>query len=291
VSVMCKLSIMVNDILCSIKVCERPVRARGMCKGHYDRWSKGGDLTSPIKRIAKERLSCLEEECDRLTKARGRCEKHDKQNRRGRIKCLLCDNLFFRGKGQKFCRECKETARRNKPIPRDRVATKFLSSVPVEAELRFWSYVDIRGEDVCWEWTGGRNLKPNLPYGRFKFFGVEYKAHRIAFFLTHGVDAQVARHTCDNPPCCNPYHIEDGSIKDNVSDRYLRKRDRAQVADQHHSAKLTLVLAEEIRRRRMDGEKGQDLAKEFGVSQATISLVSRGLSYSSAEYVPRLQRG
>ena len=33
---------------CSVPDCDRPSRERGMCHSHYTRWSRGGDISTPI---------------------------------------------------------------------------------------------------------------------------------------------------------------------------------------------------------------------------------------------------
>lgn len=85
-------------------------------------------------------------------------------------------------------------------------------------EERFWSKVDRRGPDDCWEWTAyvGDN-----GYGQF-WDGVRLvKSHRFAYLVTKGFIAPglVADHTCHNEAectnvpchhraCCNPAHLE-----------------------------------------------------------------------------------
>ena len=90
------------------------------------------------------------------------------------------------------------------------------------AEARFWARVDATaGFDACWPWTGAR--KPN-GYGVFERMG----AHRFALELRLGRPigpGLQACHTCDNPPCCNPTHLFEGSAQDNVTDRHQKGRD------------------------------------------------------------------
>jgi hypothetical protein len=50
----------------------------------------------------------------------------------------------------------------------------------------------------------------------------------------------------------------------------------------HHSAKLTAEIAAECRRRNAAGETQVVLAREFGVTQGTISLVIRGQTWRHA---------
>lgn len=156
--------------------------------------------------------------------------------------------------------------------------------------IRFRSKVAVGDPDACWPWTGGRGLPPALPYGRFKVQRREVKAHRVAFLLEYGWEPEVGRHSCDFPPCCNPGHILDGTAQDNVHDRFARARDRCQVAGEHHAAKLTFEQAQEIRRRRADGEAGRRLADEFGVNDSLISRLVHGVSYTTSVYIPRESR-
>lgn len=88
-------------------------------------------------------------------------------------------------------------------------------------ERRFWSYVDVRGSDECWEWKGGRSRQ----YGYFKLDGKRVLAHRHSFFLKHGhLPTNNALHSCDNPPCVNPNHLRDGTQLENMQDAKQRGR-------------------------------------------------------------------
>lgn len=92
---------------------------------------------------------------------------------------------------------------------------------------RFWTWVDKRDPDECWEWQGSRNKQH---YGRVMANGRVQLAHRLAYELAHGaVPEQLILHACDNPPCVNPAHLFPGSQADNVRDmiakgRYWRDR-------------------------------------------------------------------
>lgn len=98
----------------------------------------------------------------------------------------------------------------------------------------FWAYVR-RSDDpnACWEWTRKRLKKNGV-----RTYGVTYQgrrpngkqiavlAHRVAYQLTHGVVlvGGVVRHSCDNPPCCNPNHLAFGTQKDNMQDAKQKGR-------------------------------------------------------------------
>lgn len=82
----------------------------------------------------------------------------------------------------------------------------------------------------CWEWAGTRNAGE---YGVIDFC-VDYKrgsitAHRAMLACTGKIPffgrAIIARHSCDNPPCCNPEHLLPGTQKQNLDD--MRARGRA----------------------------------------------------------------
>lgn len=67
--------------ICSIPDCEKPLNARGWCKGHYYRWSRYGDPlgSAPpeaFKRPSKPTETCSIDECERPRYSRGWCEPH-----------------------------------------------------------------------------------------------------------------------------------------------------------------------------------------------------------------------
>ena len=86
---------------------------------------------------------------------------------------------------------------------------------------KFWLNVQVGDDADCWEWQRGKSA---AGYGQmWTGYKVEY-AHRIAFYLTWGYDPHECRHSCDNPPCCNPSHLLDGTRLDNVHDSIERGR-------------------------------------------------------------------
>lgn len=98
---------------------------------------------------------------------------------------------------------------------------------------RFHAKVNVRGPDDCWPWTGTRLPKGYgcLARGGDSTGQPPLKAHRVAWALANSVDPltmpteQVIRHfVCDWSPCCNPAHLEDGTMKENNEDTALRGR-------------------------------------------------------------------
>lgn len=139
---------------------------------------------------------------------------------------------------------------------------------------RFWSKVDRRGPEECWEWTAGRQSDG---YGRFREGGrssPNLGAHRVAYVLAHGpiVRGLWVLHKCDNPPCCNPAHLRLGTHEDNMRDMAEKGRSCTdQLGSKGHNAKLTEADVESIRIDAARGIQQKLLALKFHVSKGSIS--------------------
>lgn len=171
----------------------------------------------------------------------------------------------------------------------------------------FWSKVDIREEDDCWEWMMGKDRDG---YGKFWHIGQSCLAHRVAWVLTNGniPSGLLICHTCDNPGCVNPRHLFQGTPKDNTSDMY--RKGRAIVGEKHwthiHPEKLaygkrngrythpekipygeksgTNKLTEKqvflILELWNQGVTQVEIAFRFNIAQQTVSDICRGNSWS-----------
>lgn len=90
-----------------------------------------------------------------------------------------------------------------------------------------WELIDrSAGPDACWPWQGQRDRDG---YGRFWLDGQPGRSATIAsrFVLTAKLGrplAGLACHTCDNPPCCNPDHLYEGTHQTNRQDSLARDR-------------------------------------------------------------------
>jgi hypothetical protein len=150
---------------------------------------------------------------------------------------------------------------------------------------RFWSKVDrSAGPDACWPWIASRN-EARGGYGDFNLGGVCYGAHRIAFFVASGYMApNDTCHKCDNPPCCNPAHLYDGTRKQNAQDAArqgrIGKYDRR--GERNPSAKLTAAAVEFIRSELSNGVSVRALADQFSVSKTAIYLIKKGANWPKA---------
>ncbi len=93
-----------------------------------------------------------------------------------------------------------------------------------DAAERFWEKVDKRGPNDCWDWLAASRTPAG--YGVFRENGRNHIASRYAYTLHYGpISAQnYVLHSCDNPLCCNPAHLRQGTQLDNVHDAIERRR-------------------------------------------------------------------
>lgn len=80
---------------------------------------------------------------------------------------------------------------------------------------RFWSKVDRRGPDDCWEWQGYRL---SSGYGQIRIAGTKWLAHRLAYVVNVGPipEGLTIDHLCRNRACVNPVHLEVVTRGENV---------------------------------------------------------------------------
>ena len=105
------------------------------------------------------------------------------------------------------------------------------------------------GEDIkqCWEWQGWRDNKGR---GRIKVKGTKIYSHRFSFHIYNGYLPEkplVIRHTCDNPSCCNPYHLIPGTSKDNSRDMMVRRRNPPKKLDWEKAAEIRYLLKDKVK--------------------------------------------
>lgn len=151
-----------------------------------------------------------------------------------------------------------------------------------DPEDRFWSYVDRRGPDECWNWTGPVDSEG---YGQIYWEGRLVGAARLMLMfqgedLAEGV---CALHTCDNPPCINPRHLFPGTKKVNSDDMKAKGRERKALGTANCKARLNDRLIHEIR---STGEGTCLLARRLGVNRTTIQRARRGRSWKHVDAAP-----
>lgn len=144
------------------------------------------------------------------------------------------------------------------------------------------------GEGPCVEWPGSHY---SFGHGRVELGrGRSVGAHRIVYAIALDISLDdlagvVIRHTCDNPPCVSPAHLQSGTQRDNVQD--MIDRGRASHGERHGMARLTAEQVRDIRRRHVPGvnrwHRGNtaELCAEFGISDSQLGAIVHGQRWAS----------
>jgi hypothetical protein len=134
-------------------------------------------------------------------------------------------------------------------------------------------------------------LVPNFQYGIeypvCKIGGKYIKLGWLVLEKTKGPKPNpkmVMRHfVCGNSKCCNPRHLVWGTEKENMADKKRHGTEPDFSGTKNPNSKLTI---EDIRYIREHYKKGRgpyrrgnsaELASRFGVTQATITVVGKGM--------------
>lgn len=151
---------------------------------------------------------------------------------------------------------------------------------------RFWPKCDRSGgPTACWPW---QRSTTSSGYGKFGWTDPETGVHqtlhapRVAFFLTHGYWPQFACHSCDNPLCCNPAHIFDGTPADNMHDMWRKGRARPGRVPGKRNGRAKFAEADilAIRTRHAQGDiSTYKLAEQYGVVPSTVRKIIVGIAW------------
>lgn len=134
----------------------------------------------------------------------------------------------------------------------------------------------------CWIYTGNLDC---YGYGRInaKGIGITIKTHRLSWIINRGplTSEEFMCHRCDNPPCCNPDHLFIGDNSSNFKDMWRKNRGHICRGETHPTAKLSDGNVIAIKQFWKTGEfTQQSLGDKFGVSQAMISNIVHGKSWT-----------
>lgn len=190
--------------------------------------------------------------------------------------CSLKCRIAARGPLSFECRECGKQYLRPRWQVSQRSGAYFCSREcsfkhGKPFEKKFWDKIE--KTESCWLWHGTRS---DNGYGKVRYRDRQDLSHRVSYIIHKGEIpvGMVVRHKCDNPPCCNPDHLELGTVADNTCDKMMKQR-QAQGERQGH-AKFTTETVNEAKRLRSEGWTYLELERHFSISRQTISKAIRG---------------
>lgn len=159
----------------------------------------------------------------------------------------------------------------NKSTTSDDEKTAHQQCIDANLSRRFWAKVDQRGSDECWPWIGGKDSRG---YGGIWRNQHRVQAHRVSWEIANGRpprDGMVIMHSCDNPPCCNPAHLSEGTRRDNGADMVRKGRNDSRKGVLHHRTHLTENDVREIRSLHARGVRRKTIASDYRISLGAVA--------------------
>lgn len=175
----------------------------------------------------------------------------------------------------------------------DHVAVPFaehggpLAFLTEKQEARFWSKIE-RGEpDACWPWKAATAAGD---YGKFQITTgwrepgkpkqIHVRAPRLALALASRTwPTLYVLHSCDNPICCNPAHLREGTQSENIREMDARGRRGHKPLSAylrrdtgHPNAKVTSADIERMREMRLSGATVATVAAAFGIHHSRVHV-------------------
>lgn len=147
---------------------------------------------------------------------------------------------------------------------------------------RFWSKIKFDDPGNCWEWQAYRHPEG---YGKYKASATSLiSAHRYIYMELFGrlPSTLLVCHKCNNPSCVNPNHLYAGTNQDNTNDREAAGRGITFIkrGSQYGNAKLNEEKVAVIKQRLAAGHVSNEIAKDYGVSIALISMIKHGRNWT-----------
>jgi hypothetical protein len=176
------------------------------------------------------------------------------------------------------------------------VAERPLSAINrgLSDEQRFWKSVE--KTDGCWLWVASRDYDG---YGMFRgtISGVLFtRAHRFSYTLATGEILpadRVVMHSCDNPPCVNPDHLNGGTKAENTADMIAKGRHLNRVMA--HAQKIAKLSDDEVKAILRDPRQYSEIAASYDVHPQTIVAIKGRTTRSYVQIDPdeiiRAKRG
>lgn len=149
-----------------------------------------------------------------------------------------------------------------------------LNAEIVSAFYRFFPRYMEGQPEKCWHWLGNFD---DENYPRLSVRGKYYRAHRLSWMIYNHISRLELPmlHSCDNPPCVNPFHLFPGTNVENVKDRNSKGR-QASGEFNGGGGKLNWAIVHEIKEELKEGKSYRSLSIKYGVSRRIIRLIDIG---------------
>lgn len=156
------------------------------------------------------------------------------------------------------------------------IITRHLTEISEKHKANFWAKIIKREDSDCWDWSG---FKDKNGYPRMVVNKNPLRGNRISYLIHFGflTPGKLILHSCDNPSCCNPSHLSEGSPKDNTDDR--ERRGRSAKGQKIKRSKLTEDQVKNIRDLRSKGASYSNLCDQFGVNITAVFSVVHHLTW------------
>lgn len=191
------------------------------------------------------------------------------------LSCVICGQEFQVKPSHSHQRACSRKCGRDL-FSLTSKETKFTQR-PVEP--RFWAKVDKTPghgpNGDCWLWTGNLNKDG---YGMLSVAGRLTRAHIISYEMHNGPVEKglCVCHFCDVRECIRPDHLWLGTPRENAADMAQKGRAAVIYGEANHASRLSEVQAQGIL---SDTRKQSVIAREYGVSPATVCMIKKGLRW------------
>ncbi len=142
-----------------------------------------------------------------------------------------------------------------------------------------FTYKTFGSSNSCWPYQGSGRGKGG--YGRItvRIAGETktFAAHRLSYEHQNKriVKGFLIRHSCNNPICINPNHLEIGTAQDNSDDMVSAGRSLDQKGEKNHNSKLTDEQRSEIVRHWRGGMTYADIGRMYAVHLSTVAYICK----------------
>ncbi len=154
----------------------------------------------------------------------------------------------------------------------------------------FWRTVAPPNSNGCRFWKGKRpkyNRDGKQTYPAREYKGEKYSVHVMAWRWDHGKDplkpvpdGHVIMHICDEPSCCEPSHLLQGTQSTNLHDAHRKGRAVILRGEKSPVAKLNDAIVRKVRREYADSQIPFAVtAKRYDVTEAAIRGAVRGKTW------------